>query len=99
MKEKIGKCKEIRNNPEFVTPPPAERLGIFSSPTVNAPNFFKSRGLCTGEHSFIFLKYVKNMKKYVGNLERYRMAPSSPLYIACGTLKNSELSHLDEIEK
>ena len=38
-------------------------------------------------------KYEKIMKKHVGSSEKYRMAPSSPLYIAYGTWKNSELSH------
>ena len=32
--------------------------------------------------------------KYVGSMERYRMVPSSPLYIARETSRKSELPHL-----
>ena len=52
----------ITLNPEFsvsYSPLPAERLVISPSP----------HGPCIGEHSFILLKCVEIMKKYVKNIK------------------------------
>ena len=50
--------------PPSPLPPPR------ASPTANARNFLKSPRPCIGEHSFIFLKYVENIRKYyVENME------------------------------